>query len=112
VVSRHGQRLTLVLALFVCLFARPAAEPSLQGPWQFRPQVVGTTSAVETVTIKHIGPAIGLVSVQPAGGDFRIVSTCNRQAQLSDDCNVRVIFAPKTTGPKLARVVVTDGQGT
>jgi hypothetical protein len=78
----------------------------------FGSQVVGTTSAAQTVTLKNSGTAdlsissIGLGGANP--GDFAQSNTCPSTLAAGATCSISVTFTPISTGTRSASVSITD----
>ena len=96
----------------------------LSNPWlsvatsalSFGTQVVGTTSAAQTITVTNSGTAplnvsgVGLSGTNAS--DFSQTNTCASAVQPSASCNVSVTFNPSATGSRPASIVITsDGTG-
>jgi hypothetical protein len=73
---------------------------------------VGTTSAVQTVTLKNVGTtAITITSVTIVGtaaGDYAQTHTCGSSLAASASCTIKVTFMPTTAGTRAATLKVTD----
>jgi hypothetical protein len=73
----------------------------------------GATSAAKTVTVKNTNTAaitvssVGFTGANP--GDFLISSsTCGSSIPASASCQIKVAFAPSTTGARSAALTLTD----
>jgi uncharacterized repeat protein (TIGR01451 family) len=75
----------------------------------FGNQATGTTSVPRTVTVTNVGTVpflpIGQVTL-PSNGFAR--STCAALLEPGDSCAISVTFAPTTTGPKSAQLLILD----
>ncbi|UWZ84576.1 choice-of-anchor D domain-containing protein [Occallatibacter riparius] len=78
-------------------------------------QVVGTTSAAKTVTIKSSGTApLSISSIGLGGtnaGDFAQTNNCpsgTNTLAIGASCTVNVTFTPTATGARSATLVITD----
>ncbi len=75
----------------------------------FANQVVGTTSAAQTVTLTNTGTGtLTITSIVPTG-DFAITgSTCGATLAASANCTFGVTFTPTATGTRTGAVTITD----
>jgi hypothetical protein len=82
-------------------------------------QVVGTTSAAQTITVQSTGTtaltisSIALVGTNP--GDFAQTSNCptgSNTLAVNASCSISVTFSPAATGTRSAAVVITDNDPT
>lgn len=74
----------------------------------FAPQILGTTSAVQYVTLTNAGDeALTLISAR-ATGDFAAVNTCGNSLAGHSSCTVGVIFQPTVLGAAAGALVVAD----
>jgi hypothetical protein len=78
------------------------------GTLTFASQVVGTTSAAQTVTLTNTGSATLSVSSIAAGGDFSQTNACGASLAAGANCTISVTFTPTTTGTRTGAVTVTD----
>jgi hypothetical protein len=78
----------------------------------FSSQVVGTTSAAQSVTLKNSGTAdLTITSIGLAGtsaGDFAQSNTCPSTLTAGTTCTISVTFTPTATGTRSASVSITD----
>jgi hypothetical protein len=81
----------------------------------FSSQVVGTSSAAQTVTLKNSGTAdLTISSIGLAGtnsGDFAQTNTCPSSSSTlaaGASCTISVTFTPTATGSRSASVTITD----
>ncbi len=78
----------------------------------FPAQIVGTSSAPETVTLTNTGSAtLGISSISIKGtdaGDYSQTNTCGSSVAPSLSCTVTVTFSPKAKGPRTASLTFTD----
>jgi len=81
-------------------------------PLTFRNQLVGTMSAVQTLTMSNSGTAaLSISSIGITGanaGDFTQTNTCGASVAASAGCSISVTFKPSTNGARIAAVTVTD----
>jgi hypothetical protein len=82
---------------------------------RFAPQVVGTTSAPQTVTLKNVGTGtMRITSVTLSGtnaGDFADVNSCPATLASQASCTVAVTFKPLAKGSRTAILNFTDNGG-
>jgi hypothetical protein len=74
----------------------------------FGNQLVGTTSAAQTVTLSNTGSAPLSISNIAASGDYAQANTCGTTVATGTSCNISVTFTPTTTGSRSGAVTVTD----
>ena len=91
----------------------PSPAVSLNpGSLNFGNQVVGTTSAPQTVTLKNIGNApLSISNIALSGtnaGDFAQTNNCPSSLNNGASCTVSVTFTPSVTGTRSASVTFTD----
>ena len=84
------------------------APPSLT----FANTLVGTPSAVQTITLSNTGNgALNLTSIAITGtnsGDFSQTNTCGTSVAAGANCSISVTFKPTATGTRSASVSITD----
>jgi hypothetical protein len=79
----------------------------------FAPQVIGTQSANQQVTLTNTGPAaLGITSIALAGanpGDFTVTNNCPVGGSLASggSCRVTTRFVPTALGTRTATVAIT-----
>ncbi len=74
----------------------------------FSSQPVGTSSAVQTVTLANTGKdALNITSIQ-ATGDYAQTNTCPTALAPSSSCTIRLTFTPTVTGARKGTVTVSD----
>lgn len=85
------------------------AEASLSGSsLTYSAELVGVTSAAQSVTLKNIGnAALGITSIA-AGGDFAETNTCGSSLAAGASCTVSVTFAAKAGGTRTGSLTLTD----
>jgi len=81
-----------------------ALTPSLT----FDPQVVGTTSAAQTLTLSNNGDATLDISSITAGSDFSQTNSCPNAVAPGASCTIQVSFTPSASGVRNGRVAVLD----
>jgi hypothetical protein len=75
----------------------------------FAPQLVGTSSAAQTVTLTNIGAASLTLTSIVASGDYSVPSTtCTAPLPLNASCNISVVFTPTTTGARGGQLTVSN----
>jgi probable HAF family extracellular repeat protein len=78
----------------------------------FPTQVIGTTSAAKTVTLKNTGTASLTISSIAITGtnaeDFAQTHTCRSSLAAGASCGISVTFKPTASGTRTAAVSVTD----
>ena len=82
----------------VVLLNTAAAAFSPTTPLTFTPQLMGTTSAPQTVTLTNTGKgslAIGLIS---ASANFAVTNTCGKSLVVGATCDLNVSFEPSAQG--------------
>src|SRR5205085_4067586 len=84
----------------------------------FSSQVVGSTSAAQTVTLTNSGnAALTISSIGLSGtnsGDFAQTNTCPSSSSTlaaGASCTISVTFTPTATGTRSASVTITDNAG-
>ncbi len=74
----------------------------------FATQLVGTTSASQSVLVTNAGALPLIVANVVSTGDFSQTNTCNIAIPPGASCNVEVTFTPKTTNTRTGTIVITD----
>jgi hypothetical protein len=78
----------------------------------FGSQIVGTSSAVQMVTLSNTGTATLTISSIAITGtnsaDFSQTNTCGASVAAGANCSISVTFKPTATGSRLASVTITD----
>ena len=78
----------------------------------FATQLVGTTSAVQSVTLNNYGTAaVGITSVGFTGtdpGDFSQTKTCGSSVAPGASCTISITFKPAQSGSRTAMLSITD----
>jgi len=78
----------------------------------FAAQMVGTTSAYQTVFLTNAGDtALTGISVALGAGDFQVVNHCGATLSGHAACTMQVAFAPTAVGVRTGTLVVTDEYG-
>jgi IPT/TIG domain/Abnormal spindle-like microcephaly-assoc'd, ASPM-SPD-2-Hydin len=74
----------------------------------FGSQVVGTTSAAKTVTLKNNQTVSLAISSITTSGDYAQTSTCGTSLATGTSCTISVTFTPTTTGTRTGTLTVAD----
>jgi hypothetical protein len=78
----------------------------------FTSQAVGTTSAVQTITLMNTGnSALTLTSLALTGtnpGDFAQTNNCGASVAAAANCTISVTFTPSQAGSRTASVSISD----
>ena len=81
----------------------------------FSGQVVGTTSAPQTVTLTNTGTLRLIISSIAVTGtnasDFSQINTCDSSLPSGGKCTITVTFTPNDKGPRTASVTINDNTG-
>ena len=75
----------------------------------FSPQVTGTTSAAQTVTVANPTSAAAAVSSITASGPFAQTNNCGSSIAANGSCTVNVTFSPTATGTSTGSVTINAG---
>ncbi len=74
----------------------------------FAGQIVGTTSAAQSVTLSNTGNAsLNLTSVS-ASGDFAQTNTCGSSVAAGANCTISVTFTPTASGTRTGTLSITN----
>ena len=74
----------------------------------FSTQLLGTTSAAQTVTLKNSGTATLTITSIVASGDFAETNTCGSSLAVNASCPIKVTFHPTAIGTRTGAVTITD----
>lgn len=74
----------------------------------FGAQLVGTTSAAQTITLTNIGDNVMGIASITSSGDFAETNTCGSTLAAGASCSISVTFTPTATGTRSGSVIVTD----
>ena len=88
----------------------PAA--SLSGGLTFTGQLVGTTSASQTISLSSVGETALAISTISASGDFGETNNCPASLPNGQSCGIQVTFTPTARGTRSGNVTVTDNSTT
>jgi len=116
VANAAGQRVTSNILNRLSAPATPTGIVSLSSTSLTYPsQVIGTTSAAQTVTVTNVGTAaLGIDSIAVTGaspGDYAQTNTCPiKPATLAVNatCTISTTFTPTASGSRTAAVTLTD----
>ena len=75
----------------------------------FGPQVTGSTSAAQSVTVANPTSAAAAVSSITASGPFAETSNCGSSIAANGSCTVNVTFSPTAAGPSTGSVTIDAG---
>jgi len=74
----------------------------------FGTQVVGTTSAAQTVTLSNTGVLALTITGISASGDFAQTNNCGNSLAIGASCTISMTFTPSATGPRSGSVSIKD----
>ncbi len=74
----------------------------------FSSQVVGTASAVQTVTLSNSGNGALTVSNLQVAGDFTQTNNCPATLAVGANCTISVTFTPTASGSRPGTLTITD----
>lgn len=77
-------------------------------PVVFPAQLVGTSSAAQTVKLTNTGKTALTISSMSVKGQFDMSSTCGSSVAAGAHCAINVTFSPKTQGTKSGTVSIVD----
>jgi hypothetical protein len=78
----------------------------------FPSQLVGVTSAPQTVTVTNTGTGTLSISSITASGDFSQTNSCSAPLPVGTNCIINVTYKPSGTGPTSGAVTITDNAPT
>ncbi len=85
------------------------AEASLSSSsLTFSAELVGVTSAAQSITVKNTGNAAMTITSIAAGGDFTATNTCGSSVAAGASCTVSVTFKAAAGGSRTATLTLTD----
>ncbi len=110
--NREALLVSLLFA-FVCMGSARAQDVSLlPTTLTFSNQVVGTTSAAQTLTLTNTDEENALaISGIVASGDFPETNNCVPGVAAGGSCTISVKFAPKATGAIDGSITISDNAG-
>ena len=74
----------------------------------FGGQLVGSTSAPQSVTLTNTGASVMAVASITASGDFAETNTCGTSLAVNASCTVSITFKPTTAGAHAETLTITD----
>ena len=74
----------------------------------FGPQLVGTTSAAQAVTITNTGNETLTISGITANGDFAQTNNCGTSVPAGGSCSVQITFTPTATDARLGTLAISS----
>jgi hypothetical protein len=77
----------------------------------FSTQLIGVTSASQTITLTNSGTVPLSVNSVASGGDFAVTNNCSTNVAAGSTCAITVTFTPTATGPRSAAITITDSAG-
>jgi hypothetical protein len=69
---------------------------------------VGTSSAIQTLTLNNTGNALLSITSIVASGDYRQTNTCGSFVAAGGNCTISVTFTPTAAGTRNGAIAVTD----
>jgi hypothetical protein len=84
------------------------AVPSPSPLPAFGSQLVGTTSAAQTITLSNTGTGTLTISSITASGDFSASDTCGTTLNGGENCPISVTFHPTAGGSRSGTLTITD----
>ncbi len=111
----HSLLGTLTSGYSVSVPSHGAAMIKLFGPvglsssgLSFANQLLGTTSAAQTVTVTNTGSETLIFSGVASSGDFGETTTCSGSLAVGATCTIGVTFTPSAAGPRTGTLTMTD----
>jgi hypothetical protein len=87
----------------------PATDTLTPSNLTFGQQLVGTTSAVQQVTLSNAGDVpLTLIAASVTSGDFTAANACGTSLAAHSSCAINVAFVPTATGVRTGTLQVTD----
>jgi parallel beta-helix repeat protein len=75
----------------------------------FGGQQIGTTSAVQIITLSNTGSdAMAIAGIASSGGEFVQTNSCGTTLAAGTSCSINVTFTPTATGSRPGLITVTD----
>lgn len=84
------------------------SAPSLS----FGNQLLGSTSATQSVTLTNTGNATLNITSIAASGDFSQTNTCGTSVNAGANCSINVTFTPSVVGSRSGTITITDNAPT
>jgi hypothetical protein len=88
-----------------------AVTPSLTstpGSLSFSDETVGSTSAVQTLTLTNTSSVAVTITSVAAGGPFAATSQCGANLAAAATCSIAVTFTPTAVGQQTGSLTITD----
>jgi hypothetical protein len=87
----------------------PATDTLYPNALTFAQQQIGTTSALQQVTLSNTGGvALTLIAASVSPGDFSVVNACGNSLAAHSSCVFNITFAPTAIGIRTATLTITD----
>jgi hypothetical protein len=74
----------------------------------FGPQVVGTTSAPQTINVTNSGNFVVTFTNVTVNGNYSLTNGCTGQLQPASSCTINVSFTPSSAGAKAGTLTIAD----
>jgi hypothetical protein len=74
----------------------------------FAPQLVGTTSAPQTMTFTNSGPSPVTIYYIAAGNDFSETNNCGASVPPAGSCTITIAFRPISSGSQSGSMLISD----
>jgi len=97
--------------LFVAKIDPATNAPAVaMGPYslQFAPQVVNTTSALQTIVLRNMGSAALTIGSKTVSGDFAETDDCGGTVAEASFCTFNVTFTPTALGTRMGTLTLVD----
>jgi hypothetical protein len=93
----------------ILLQRKPNAEVALSATTRtFSAQLVGTTSAVQTVALSNTGAATLAIASIAATGDYSETNSCGSSVAGGASCLINVTFTPTAPGTRAGKIIIKD----
>jgi|HubBroStandDraft_1064217.scaffolds.fasta_scaffold00370_17 hypothetical protein len=89
----------------------PTAAPAVSvspSALQYAVQVVGTTSAGQSVLLRNMGSSALAITSITSSGDFAETDTCATSVSAAGNCTLSVTFTPTAAGTRNGSIVIQD----
>ena len=96
------------------LTSQPAVTLSASAINFFTPQLVGSPSSPQSVTLTNNGtttltfPGTGISVGGPNAGDFKVTNTCGTSVAAKGNCTITVTFTPTAAGTRTASISIQE----
>jgi hypothetical protein len=105
--------------LWFWLVSQPVVTLSANAINFSTPQVVGTASSAQSVTLTNNStttpltfPATGISVSGPNAGDFNVTNTCGASVPPGASCTITVTFTPTAAGTRTAQINISESADT